>query len=93
MPQTQRSQAKKGQVFDCELGICNRPVNLLLPQNGLVLEHCRITASQNHHSYQFADKWAERGYYDESNVVLCMSSSITALVCKLAMLHIVKTCM
>ena len=37
----------------------------------------RVRASQNHsepncHSCQFADKWAERGYYDESNVALCV---------------------
>ena len=30
-------------------------------------------ASQNCHSYQFADKRAERGYYDESDVVLCVN--------------------
>ena len=29
--------------------------------------------SQNRHSCQFADKWgAERGYYDESDFVLCV---------------------
>ena len=45
---------------------------LLLPQNGIVLELCRTAASQNHHCYQFAGKWAERGYCDESDVVLCV---------------------
>ena len=39
------------------------------------------TASQNHHSCQFAEKWAERSYYDESDV-LCVKyiAQITALV-------------
>ena len=47
-------------------------VNLDLPQNGVVLELCRTAASQNHHCYQFAERWAERVYYDESDVVLCV---------------------
>jgi len=29
--------------------------------------------SPNCHSCQFADKRAERGYYDESDVVLCVN--------------------
>jgi len=42
-------------------------------QNGVVLELRRTPASQNCHSYQFADKRAERVYYDESDVVLCVN--------------------
>jgi len=45
---------------------------LCVAQNGIVLELRRITASQNCHSCQFANKLAERGYYDESNIILCM---------------------
>ena len=37
----------------------------------------RTAASQNFHSCQFADKQAdkqaERGYYDESDIVLCVN--------------------
>ena len=43
------------------------------PQNGVVLELYRTAASQNCHSCQFADKQAERGYYDESDVPLCVN--------------------
>ena len=45
---------------------------LFAAQNGVVLEPCRTEATQNRHSSQFTDKWAERGYYDESDIVLCM---------------------
>ena len=41
-------------------------------QNGVVLELRRITASQNRRSCEFADKRAERDYYDESDIVLCV---------------------
>ena len=45
-------------------------LNLLcVAQNGVMLELCRITASQNCHSCQFANKQAERGYYDKSDIV------------------------
>ena len=40
--------------------------------NLVVLELCRTAASQNCHSCQFANKQAERGYYDESDIVLCV---------------------
>ena len=65
-------------MFACELHKHNSThlnlnLNLLfVAQNGVVLECCRTAASQNRHSYQFADKWAERGYYDESDVVECV---------------------
>ena len=36
------------------------------------LQPCRIVASDNHCSCHFALKRAERGYYDESDVVLCV---------------------
>jgi len=42
-------------------------------QNGVVLELRRTAASRNCHFCQFADKWAERGYYDDSDVVLCVN--------------------
>ena len=43
---------------------------LCVAENGVVLELRRTAASQNCHSCQFADKRGERGYYDESDVVL-----------------------
>jgi len=46
---------------------------LCAAQNGVVLELRKTAASQNCHSCQFADKQAERSYYDESDVVLCVS--------------------
>jgi len=45
---------------------------LFVAQNGVVLQLRGTAASQNRHSCQFADKWTERGYYDQSDVVLCM---------------------
>ena len=45
---------------------------LCVAQNGVVLELRRIAASQNCHSCQFANKWAERGYYDKSYIDLCV---------------------
>ena len=36
------------------------------------IEGCGVVASQNRHSCQLADKQAERGYYNERNVVLCV---------------------
>jgi len=51
------------------------PLNLNLlcvAQNGVELELRRIAASQNCHSCQFANKRAEMGYYDESDIVLCV---------------------
>ena len=44
---------------------------VLVAQNGDMLELHKTAAS---HSYQFADKWTERGYYNESNVILCVYS-------------------
>ena len=45
---------------------------LCVAQNGVVLELRRIAANQNCHSRQFANKQAERGYYDESDIILCV---------------------
>jgi len=45
---------------------------LCVAQNGIVLELRRIAASQNCYSCQFANKRAERGYYNESDIVLCV---------------------
>jgi len=45
---------------------------LFVAQNGVVLELRRTAASQNRNSCQFADKCAEKGNYDESDVVLYM---------------------
>ena len=47
-------------------------LDLLCVESGVVLEIRRIAASQNCHSCQFANKLAERGYYDESDIVLCV---------------------
>jgi len=41
---------------------------LYVAQNGVMLELHRTEASQNCHNYQFADKRAERGYYDERDM-------------------------
>jgi len=41
-----------------------------LPQNGVRLELLNTAASQNFLSCQFADKLAEKGFYDESDVIL-----------------------
>ena len=46
--------------------------HLFVAQNGVMLQLRGTAASQNRHSCQFADKWAERGYYNQSDVVLCM---------------------
>jgi len=46
---------------------------LCIAQNGVVLELHKTTASQNCYSCQFADKRDEKGYYDESNVILCVN--------------------
>jgi len=48
-------------------------LNLDLAENGVVLELRRTAASQNCHFCEFADKRGERGYYDESDVVLCVN--------------------
>jgi len=48
-------------------------LDLCVAENGVVLELRRTAASQNCHSCQFADKRDERGYYDESDVVLCVN--------------------
>ena len=45
---------------------------LFVAQNGVMLQLCETAASQNHHSCHFADKGAERGYCDESDVILCV---------------------
>ena len=51
----------------------NRYTSEPRPENGVVLELCKTPASQNCHSCQFADKRAERGYCDESDIVLCVN--------------------
>jgi len=57
----------------CPIGTSLNLDLLCVAQNGVMLE-LHITAdSQNCHSCQFADKQDERGYYDESDVVLCMN--------------------
>ena len=55
----------------CALGTRLNLDLLCVAQNGAVLELRRIAASQNCHSCQFANERAERGYYDESDIVLC----------------------
>jgi len=45
---------------------------LFVAQNGVVLQLRGTAASQNRHSCQFADKRAERGYNNQSHVILCM---------------------
>jgi len=51
----------------------SEPRPVCVAQNGVVLELRRTAASQNFHSCQFADKRAERGYYDKSDIVLCVN--------------------
>jgi len=57
----------------CAIGTSLNLDLLCVAQNGIVLELRRTAASQNCHSRQFADKRAERGYYAESDVVLCVN--------------------
>ena len=57
----------------CAIGTSLNLDLLCVAQNGVVLELCRAKVSQNCHSCQFADKQAERGCYDESDVVLCVN--------------------
>jgi len=57
----------------CAIGTSLNLNLLCVAQNGVVLELCRTAASQNCHSYQFTDKRAERDYYNESDVVLCVN--------------------
>ena len=54
----------------CAIGI-SEPQHFL-PENGVMLELHRIAANHNYCSCQFADKQAERGYYHENDVILCM---------------------
>ena len=58
--------------YACAIGTRLNLDLLCVAQNGVVLELRRITARQNCHSCQFANKWAERGYYDKSDIVLCV---------------------
>ena len=58
--------------YTCAIGTRLNLDLLCVAQNGVVLELRRIAASQNCHSCQFANKRAERGYYDESDIVLCV---------------------
>ena len=57
----------------CAIGTSLNLDLLCVAENGIVLELFRTAASQNCHSCQFADKQGERGYYDESDVVLCVN--------------------
>ena len=57
----------------CAIGTSLNLDPLCVAENGVVLELRRTAASQNCHSCQFADKRDERGYYDESDVVVCMN--------------------
>jgi len=57
---------------NCTCAIGTRLNLLFVAQNGIMLDFCRSAASQNCHSCQFADKQAERDYYDKSDVILCM---------------------
>jgi len=56
----------------CAIGIRLNLDLLRVAQNGIVLELCRTAPSQNCHSCQLADKRAERGYYNENDVILCV---------------------
>jgi len=53
----------------CAIGTSLNLNLLRVAQNGIVLELRKTAASQNCHSCQLADKRAERGYYDESDVL------------------------
>jgi len=55
----------------CTIGTCLK-LNLWFSVSNVMLELGRTAASQNHHSCRFADKRAKRGYYNKSNVVLCV---------------------
>ena len=55
--------------YACAIGTRLNLDLLCVAQDGVVLELRRIAAS---HSCQFANKRAERGYYDESDIVLCV---------------------
>ena len=63
-------------MYACELHMQNSThLNLdllFIAQNVVMLEHRKTAVSQNHHSCQFADMWVERGYYNESDVILYM---------------------
>ena len=54
----------------CAIGASLSLDVLFVAQIGIVLELFRTAAAQN--SCQFVEKWAERGYYDESDIVLCV---------------------
>ena len=58
--------------YACAIGTRLNLDLLCVAQNGVVLELHRITASENCHSCQFANKRAERGYYDKSDIILYM---------------------
>ena len=58
--------------YACAIGTHLNLDLLCVAQNGVVLELRRIAASPNCHSCQFANKRVERGYYDESNIILCV---------------------
>jgi len=58
--------------YACAIGTRLNLDLLCAAQNDVMLELRRIAASQNCHSCQFANKRAERGYYNESDIVLCM---------------------
>ena len=57
----------------CAIGTSLNLDLLCVAENGVVLELRRTAASQYCHSCEFADKRGERGYYDESDVVMCVN--------------------
>ena len=57
----------------CAIGTSLNLDLLCVAENGVVIELRRTAASQICHSCRFADKRGERGYYDESDVVLCVN--------------------
>ena len=76
-PRTQPSQAKSGKMrlyvkYACAIGTRLNLKLLCVAQNGVVSELHRYRSSPNCQSCQFANKRAERGYYDESDIVLCV---------------------
>ena len=76
-PRTHPSLVNSGKMclhvnYACAIGTRLNLDLLCVTQNGVVLKLRRIAGSQNCHSCQFANKQAERGYYDESDIVLCV---------------------
>ena len=51
--------------------VCELPCAIGTKLKAFFWPEIGIDTSQNHCSCQFADKWAERGYYNKINVILC----------------------